>query len=445
MDINAVIQRLEQRDPHDTHFRQAAKGLLGSLDGYLKDHPEIADSALLERLLEPERTVIFRVTWVDDHGATRVNRGYRVQMNGALGPYKGGLRFHPSVNLDILRFLALEQTIKNALTGLPLGAGKGGSDFDPKGRSDGEIMRFCQAFMSELYRHIGPDIDVPAGDMGVGTREVGYLFGMYRKLSGTFSGTLTGKGPTFGGSALRPEATGYGLVYFAQQALRCQDDTLEGKAVAVSGAGSVARHAALKAIEMGARVVTLSDSRGLIHRQQGFDAEQVGELARIKANGGGVADLAGQATGVSYHENEKPWARACDVALPCATQNELDQHDARALVKGGCRWLLEGANMPCTAGAVAVVREAGLGYAPGKAANAGGVAVSGLEMSQNSLREYWSASEVDRRLYGLMENIHRQCVEHGGGDHGGPPDYETGAAVAGFSRVAEAMRGQGIL
>ncbi len=443
MDISALLKEIEHRDPHHTHFQQAAESLLNSVSGYLDQHPELQTQGLLARLLEPERVIRFRVPWVDDQGQVRVNRAYRVQMNGALGPYKGGLRFHPSVNLDVLSFLALEQTIKNALTGLPLGAGKGGADFDPKGRSDAEIMRFCQALMAEFHHHMGPDIDVPAGDMGVGMREVGYLFGMYRKLSRSFGGAFTGKSPDFGGSMLRPEATGYGVIYFLQSMLAHQDDNLSGKTVAVSGAGNVARHAAAKAIEEGAIVVTLSDSRGTVHAGQGLDEKHLEAVARIKADGGGLDRLADEFDDVDHYQGGRPWRFDCEVALPCATENELDEDDARRLVDNGCRWLAEGANMPCTSAAVAVFKDSGVFYAPGKAANAGGVAVSGLEMSQNSRRESWSASEVDRRLRDIMERIHRRCLENGG--EGARPDYLTGASVAGFQRVARAMQGQGII
>ena len=443
MDISALLQEIKRRDPHHVNFQQAAASLLKSVSGYLDEHPELLEQGLLDRLLEPERVLRFRVPWVDDQGRVRVNRAYRVQMNGALGPYKGGLRFHPSVNLDVLSFLALEQTIKNALTGLSLGAGKGGADFNPKGRSDAEIMRFCQAFMVEFHRHMGPDTDVPAGDMGVGMREVGYLFGMYRKLSGSFNGAFTGKSLDFGGSVLRPEATGYGLIYFLQSMLAQQDETLAGKTVAVSGAGNVARHAFAKALDEGATVVTLSDSKGTVFAEQGLTKAHLEAVGDIKADGGGLDQLAERFDGIRYHADSRPWGFPCDVALPCATENELNEADARQLVNNGCRWVAEGANMPCTAEAVSVLRDNRVIYAPGKAANAGGVAVSGLEMSQNSRRESWSAEEVDRRLRAIMERIHGRCLEHGG-DHR-QPDYLTGASVAGFQRVARAMRGQGVL
>ncbi len=443
MDISALLKDIEQRDPHHTYFQQAAASLLHSVSGYLEQHPEMQEQGLLARLLEPERVIRFRVPWVDDRGRVQVNRAYRVQMNGALGPYKGGLRFHPSVNLDVLSFLALEQTIKNALTGLPLGGGKGGADFDPKGRSDAEIMRFCQAFMAEFHHHMGPDIDVPAGDMGVGMREVGYLFGMHRKLSRSFGGSFTGKSLDFGGSVLRPEATGYGLVYFLQSMLAHQDDSLSGKTVAVSGAGNVARHAVAKALEEGASVVTLSDSGGTVYAEQGLSDTHLEGVARIKADGGGLDRLAERFDDLAYYADQRPWRFPCQVALPCATENELDVNDARQLVDNGCRWVAEGANMPCTAAAVSMLRDNQVLYAPGKAANAGGVAVSGLEMSQNSRRESWSAGEVDRRLRAIMDRIHRRCLDHGG--EGRHPDYLTGASVAGFQRVASAMQGQGII
>lgn len=445
MDISTLLKHVEHRDPHHARFYQAAESLLKSVSGYLDQNPELQEQGLLARLLEPERVIRFRVPWVDDQGQVQVNRAYRVQMNGALGPYKGGLRFHPSVNLDVLSFLALEQTIKNALTGLPLGAGKGGADFDPKGRSDAEIMRFCQAFMAEFHHHMGPDIDVPAGDMGVGMREVGYLFGMYRKLSRSFGGAFTGKSVDFGGSVLRPEATGYGLVYFLQSMLAHQNETLGGKTVAVSGAGNVARHAVAKALLEGATVVTLSDSRGTVHAGDGLNETHLRAVADIKAQGGGLDRVAEQFDDVDYYQGERPWRFPCQVALPCATENELGEDDARQLLKNGCRWLAEGANMPCTAAAVTAFRDqhGGLLYAPGKAANAGGVAVSSLEMSQNSRREFWSVDEVDRRLRDIMARIHSRCLEHGG--DGRRPDYLTGASVAGFQRVASAMQSQGII
>lgn len=444
MDTQAILERIKQRDQHHEHFHQAARSLLDSVAGPLAEQGSaFDDDALMTRLLEPERIMIFRVPWVDDQGHTRVNRGFRVQMNGALGPYKGGLRFHPSVNLDVLSFLALEQTFKNALTGLPLGAGKGGADFDPKGRGDAEIMRFCQAFMTEFHHHMGEDTDVPAGDMGVGPREVGYLFGMYRKLSRTHTGAFTGKQPAFGGSLLRVEATGYGLIYFLGNMLAQGGDRLDGKTVAISGAGNVARHALEKALEQGARVISLSDSQGTVEVRDGFTEAMLEAVAEIKTGGGRMADLVERFDGVRYHEGERPWGLRCDIALPCATQNELDEDDAGRLVDNGCAWVAEGANMPCTAGAVKRLREGGVVFGPGKAANAGGVAVSGLEMGQNSRREFWSEDEVDERLRAIMARIHRRCVAHGG--DGERPDYLVGADLAGYLRVADAMAGQGIL
>jgi glutamate dehydrogenase (NADP+) len=444
MDIDTLIKGLREKDPHQTYFHQAAGGLLEGLGPFLRNHPRYADSSLFARLFEPERVIIFRVPWVDDQGQVRVNRGFRVQMNGSLGPYKGGLRFHPSVNLDVLRFLALEQTIKNALTDLPLGSGKGGADFDPHGRSDGEIMRFCQAFMAELFDHIGSDVDVPAGDIGVGAREIGYLFGMYRKLHRSHdSGAITGKSPVFGGSLLRTEATGYGLVYFLQYMLQERGEALEGRRVAVSGAGNVARYAAEKVLIEGGIVISLSDSRGALHAANGLTREHLETLDRIQAEGGRLHQLPDHHAGLTYQEGIKPWRFSCDIALPCATQNELNEQDARALVDNGCRWVVEGANMPTTTEAVSYLVGHGVGYAPGKAANAGGVAVSGLEMSQNSLRHPWSREEVDRRLHDIMSRIHHKCLEYGG--QGERPDYVQGASVAGFVRVAEAMLRQGVV
>lgn len=442
MDTQSLLKRIKERDPHHEHFQQAAQSLLKSISRPLRKYPDLNDNAVMERLLEPERVITFRVPWMDDQGRPHVNRGFRVQMNGALGPYKGGLRFHPSVNLDVLSFLALEQTLKNALTGLPLGGGKGGSDFDPKGRSDDEIMRFCQAFMTEFHHHMGADTDVPAGDMGVGPREIGYLFGMYRKLGRRHDGGFTGKQLAFGGSLMRVEATGYGVIYFLEHMLANQGERLDKKTVAISGAGNVARHALAKALESGARVVTLSDSQGFVHIKKGFTDKHLDAVAEIKQGGGALGDLADRFKGVRYHKGQSPWDVACDIALPCATQNELGEKDARALVKNGCQWVVEGANMPCSSAAVKALREGGVTFGPGKAANAGGVAVSGLEMSQNSRRESWSAGEVDQRLREIMERVHRRCLEYGGQRK---TDYLVGADMAGYLRVAEAMVGQGIL
>ncbi|GAA5132254.1 NADP-specific glutamate dehydrogenase [Alloalcanivorax gelatiniphagus] len=442
METKTLLKRIKERDPHHEYFQQAAGSLLKSISRPLRNYPDLNDSALMERLLEPERVITFRVPWIDDQGRAHVNRGFRVQMNGALGPYKGGLRFHPSVNLDVLSFLALEQTVKNALTGLPLGGGKGGSDFDPKGRSDDEIMLFCQAFMAEFHHHMGADTDVPAGDMGVGPREIGYLFGMYRKLGRRHDGGFTGKQLAFGGSLMRVEATGYGVIYFLEHMLANQGEKLDGKTVAISGAGNVARHALAKALDSGARVVTLSDSQGFVEVSKGLTAKHLEAVAEIKNGGGRLGELADRFSGVRYHKGKRPWGVRCDIALPCATQNELGEKDADALVDNGCQWLVEGANMPCSAAAVKRLRDGGVVFGPGKAANAGGVAVSGLEMSQNSRRESWSAGEVDQRLREIMERIHRRCVDHGGQRK---TDYLVGADLAGYLRVAEAMAGQGVL
>ncbi len=394
-------------------------------------------------MVEPERVIQFRVSWVDDRGQVRVNRGFRVQMNSAIGPYKGGLRFHPSVNLGVLKFLAFEQVLKNSLTSLPMGGGKGGSDFDPKGRSDDEVMRFCQVFMSELFRHIGPDLDVPAGDIGVGSREIGFLFGMYKKLRNEFSGTLTGKGLSFGGSLIRPEATGYGLIYFAQEMLATQGRSLEGLRVAISGSGNVAQYAAERAMSVGGQVVSFSDSNGSVYNPKGFTKDQLQLLMEIKnVRRGRIKEFA-EETGQQYLPGERPWQFPCDVALPCATQNEIDERDARALLKNGCFCVAEGANMPSTLNAVKVFQEAQILYAPGKASNAGGVAVSGLEMSQNSMRQAWSREEVDSRLQEIMKGIHASCVRYG--RKGGITDYVAGANIAGFVKVADAMIAQGIV
>jgi len=445
-DLDAFLARLHSRDPHEPEFHQAVREVLASLWPFVARHPAYGREALLERLVEPERTVMFRVPWVDDRGAVQVNRGYRVQMSGAIGPYKGGLRFHPSVNLSVLKFLAFEQLFKNALTTLPLGAGKGGSDFDPKGKSDAETMRFCHAFMAELYRHIGPDTDVPAGDIGVGAREIGYLFGAYRKLTGRFDAVLTGKGTAYGGSLMRPEATGYGLVYFAREMLHTRRHDFEGQRVAVSGSGNVAQYAIYKAMEMGARVVTVSDSGGTVHIPQGMNAEKWRALIELKQERRGRIRELAERFGLPFLAGARPWRVACDIALPCATQNELDEEDARALVANGCMCVAEGANMPSTLGALRVFAEAGILYAPGKAANAGGVAVSGLEMSQNAQRLAWSAAELDQRLQTIMRSIHATCVEHGEGKgRDGAVSYADGANIAGFVKVADAMIAQGIV
>ncbi|MDP2228741.1 MAG: NADP-specific glutamate dehydrogenase [Moraxellaceae bacterium] len=438
-----LLEQVRRRDPDQPEFRQAVEEVLMSLRPFLDAHPQYRVQGLIERMLEPERVIQFRVAWVDDANSVRVNRGFRVQMNSAIGPYKGGLRFHPSVNLGVLKFLAFEQTFKNALTTLPMGGGKGGADFDPHGRSDGEVMRFCQAFMGELYRHIGPDLDVPAGDIGVGAREVGYLFGMYRKLANEFTGTFTGKAPAFGGSLLRPEATGYGALYFLEEMLKTRGLALDGLRIALSGSGNVAQHAARKAMSMGARVVSLSDSGGSLHCADGLTLEQWDYLQQLKnVRRGRLAEMA-EAFHLPFVAGARPWHIPCDVALPCSTQNELDAGDARTLLSNGCLAVAEGANMPCTLEAVHLFQAAGILFAPGKAVNAGGVSVSGLEMSQNAMRQYWSAAEVDVKLHGIMIGIHNACVQHG--SHAGGVDYVAGANIAGFIKVADAMLAQGVI
>ncbi|MFA7665660.1 MAG: NADP-specific glutamate dehydrogenase [Burkholderiaceae bacterium] len=440
------LERLKARDPAQPEFHQAVKEVFESIWPFIEANPKYRRDALLERLAEPERVVMFRVPWVDDRGQVHVNRGFRVQMNSAIGPYKGGIRFHPSVNLSILKFLAFEQTFKNSLTTLPMGGGKGGADFDPKGRSDNEVMRFCQSFMAELHRHIGADVDVPAGDIGVGGREVGYMFGMYKKLEGRFSSVLTGKGIPFGGSLIRPEATGYGTVYFAEDMLKRRNESLEGMRVIVSGSGNVAQYAAQKAMHLGARVIALSDSTGTVHIPCGLTDEDWLALVELKeVRRGRIADFA-QEHGYTYLPEHTPWHIPCDIALPCATQNEISADDARMLVKNGCYCVAEGANMPATLDAVQVFREACVLFAPGKAANAGGVTVSGLEMSQNALRLSWTREEVDRRLRAIMSSIHAACLEHGQGKgRDGSVDYVAGANIAGFVKVADAMIAQGVV
>ena len=442
--IETVLAAVRQRDPQQHEFHQAVGEVLESLGPWLRDHGQrYLDAGVLERIVEPERAIVFRVAWVDDAGRVQVNRGMRVQMNGAIGPYKGGLRFHPTVTLSVLKFLAFEQVFKNSLTGLALGGGKGGADFDPKGKSEGEVMRFCQSFMTELARHVGADIDVPAGDIGVGGREIGYLFGQYRRLSRRYEGVLTGKGPGWGGSPLRPEATGYGLVYFVRQLLAARDEGLEGKRVAISGSGNVALHAAEKALAFGAKVVTLSDSQGFIHDPAGLDDEKLAWLKQLKQVRRGRIREYAEAFPAEFHAGAKPWGVAADIALPCATQNELGADEAGMLIEHGCRAVGEGANMPCTAEAVARFQASGVGFAPGKAANAGGVAVSGLEMAQNSQRETWSREQVDTRLQAIMTEIHEACCRYGRREDGGV-DYVVGANVAGFIRVADAMLAQGV-
>jgi glutamate dehydrogenase (NADP+) len=439
--LEAFLAGVERRDPGQPEFLQSVHEVLDSVWPLLGSEARYAQPGLLERLIEPERVVQFRVAWVDDRGTTRVNRAWRVQHSSALGPYKGGLRFHPSVNLSVLKFLAFEQTLKNALTTLPMGGGKGGADFDPKDKSDAEVMRFCQALMSELHRHLGPDTDVPAGDIGVGEREIGFLSGMMKKLTNSAACVFTGKGLASGGSLVRPEATGYGLVYFAQEMLARRSLGFEGMRVAVSGSGNVALHAVEKAMQIGALVVSVSDSGGAAWDPEGFNKEKLAGLLEIKNRRGRVEEFA-RAFRLRFEPLARPWRFPADIALPCATQNELDGADARALVASGVRCVAEGANMPSTPEAIRAFQEAGVLFAPGKAANAGGVAVSGLEMSQNAMRLSWTREEVERRLQDIMRGIHETCVHHG--EAGGVVDYVRGANIAGFVRVADAMLEQGV-
>jgi glutamate dehydrogenase (NADP+) len=437
------LARVERRDPGQPEFLQAVKEVTASLWPFLERHPEYARDGLLERLVEPERAIQFRVSWVDDRGQVQVNRAFRVQHSSAIGPFKGGMRFHPSVNLSILKFLAFEQTFKNALTTLPMGGGKGGSDFDPKGKSDGEVMRFCQALMFELYRHLGPDTDVPAGDIGVGAREVGYMAGMMKKLSNQADCVFTGKGMSYGGSLMRPEATGYGTVYFVEQMLHHAHRETHGARTLVSGSGNVAQFAAIKVNELGGSVLTFSDSDGTLYARDGFDADAIGQVAQLKNERRGRLAELGEDRRFEYLPGKRPWHIPAEIALPCATQNELDGEDARTLVKNGVICVAEGANMPSTLDAVDVFLEAGTLYAPGKASNAGGVATSGLEMSQNSLRLSWHHAEVDERLHAIMKDIHGHCVRHGK-RRDGSVNYVDGANIAGFVKVADAILAQGV-
>jgi glutamate dehydrogenase (NADP+) len=443
--MDGFLQLVAARNPGEPEFHQAVREVVESVWPVIERTPRYQSGRILERVVEPERVLIFRVPWVDDRGDIHVNRGFRVEMSSALGPYKGGLRFHPSVNLSILKFLAFEQVFKNSLTTLPMGGGKGGSDFDPKGKSDGEVMRFCQSFMAELWRHIGPNTDVPAGDIGVGGREIGYLFGMYKKLANEFTGVLTGKGSTWGGSLIRPEATGYGAVYFIQAMLAVRGEQLGGKRVAVSGSGNVAQFAVEKLLQLGARVLTLSDSGGTIVDRDGIDAAKLAWVMELKNDRRGrISEYVDRWPGAEYLAGERPWSVACDVALPCATENEINALDADMLLAGGCICVAEGANMPSEPGAVERFRAARILFAPGKAANAGGVAVSGLEMTQNAMRLRWTREEVDERLHILMQEIHRTCVKHG--RHAdGHVDYVDGANIGGFMKVADAMLDQGVV
>ena len=440
----SFLSHVALRNPGQPEFLQAVTEVMESLWPFIAQHPRYAEHGLLERLVEPERVVMFRVSWVDDHGAVQVNRGYRIQHSMAIGPYKGGLRFHPSVNLSVLKFLAFEQTFKNALTTLPMGGGKGGSDFDPKGKSPAEVMRFCQAFVTELYRHVGPDTDVPAGDIGVGGREVGFMAGMYKKLANNAASVFTGKGLSFGGSLIRPEATGYGTVYFAQEMLKTRGRSFDGLRVSVSGSGNVAQYAVEKAMQLGAKVITVSDSSGTIVDEEGFTPEKLAILMDVKNHlYGRVSDYAAR-TGVKFEAGVRPWHVKVDVALPCATQNELDENDAKTLIHNGVVCVAEGANMPSTIEAAKAFEAAGVLYAPGKASNAGGVATSGLEMSQNAARLSWPREEVDARLLQIMQGIHAACM-HYGKHADGSVSYIDGANIAGFVKVADAMLAQGVV
>ncbi len=443
--INAFMKEIEERNGHESEFMQAVQEVAETVIPYIVSQKIYHGKNVLMRMVEPERAITFRVSWVDDQGEIMVNRGYRIQMNSAIGPYKGGLRFHPTVNMSILKFLAFEQVFKNSLTTLPMGGGKGGSDFDPKGKSDNEIMRFCQSFMSELYRHIGPNTDVPAGDIGVGGREIGYLYGMYKRLKNEFTGVLTGKGISWGGSLIRPEATGYGTVYFADNMLKTRNDSLKGKTVLVSGSGNVAQYATEKANHLGAKVVTLSDSSGYILDTEGIDAEKLAFVMDLKnVKRGRISEYVKQYPSAKFVKGQTPWNEKCDIAMPCATQNELNGDDAKALLSNGCFVISEGANMPSNLDAVHTFIEAKILYAPGKASNAGGVATSGLEMSQNSLRLNWTREEVDGKLKDIMTDIHDSCIKYGK-DEDGYIDYVKGANIAGFVKVADAMLAQGVV
>lgn len=443
--IKDFVNGVASKNPNEPEFLQAVLEVAETVIPFIEQNKKYQNQMLLERMVEADRIIIFRVAWIDDKGQTQVNRGFRIQMNSAIGPYKGGLRFHPTVNLSVLKFLAFEQTFKNSLTTLPMGGGKGGSDFDPKGKSDIEVMRFCQAFMTELCKHIGSDTDVPAGDIGVGAREVGYLFGQYKKIRNEFTGVLTGKGISFGGSLIRPEATGYGTVYFAQSMLATKGSDLKDKIVAVSGSGNVAQYAVEKATQLGAKVITMSDSDGYIYDSDGFDAEKLAHVMYLKNElRTRISEYVTKYPNAKYYPDAKPWEQKCDIALPCATQNELDAESARALVANGCICVAEGANMPSTYEAVVVFHDAKILFAPGKASNAGGVATSGLEMSQNSLRLSWTAEEVDEKLKAIMLNIHAACVQYGA-DEDGYIDYVKGANIAGFVKVADAMLAQGVV
>ena len=441
--IDSFLEKIKKDNNGEVEFHQAVHEVVGSIWSYLQNNPQYFHSSILERMVEPERVIIFRVPWRNDLGETKVNRGYRVEFNSSLGPYKGGLRFHPSVNLSILKFLGFEQVFKNSLTTLPMGGGKGGSDFDPKGKTDNEVMSFCQSFMTELYRHIGADTDVPAGDIGVGAREIGYMFGQYKRIKNEFTGVLTGKGLNWGGSLIRPEATGYGCVYFAEEMLNESDNSFDGKIAAVSGSGNVAQFATEKATELGAKVVTLSDSSGTIYDEDGIDQDKLSWIMDLKNNKRGRIKEYADEFGCVYMEGSKPWSVKCDIALPCATQNEIDGNDSKILIDNGVSVVSEGANMPCNPEAVENFVANDVLFAPGKAANAGGVATSGLEMTQNSMRLNWSREEVDSRLRVIMKDIHKACVHYGSNE--GKINYVKGANIAGFIKVADAMLDQGVV
>ena len=441
--IEEFMAKVIEKNPGETEFHQAVREVVESVMPYIEKNPKYQEAKILERIVEPERVLMFRVPWSDDKGQIQVNRGFRIEMNSAIGPYKGGLRFHPSVNLGILKFLAFEQVFKNSLTTLPMGGGKGGSDFDPKGKSDNEVMRFCQSFMTELQRHIGPDTDVPAGDIGVGGREIGYMYGQYKRLRNEFTGVLTGKGLNWGGSLIRSEATGYGCVYFVEEMLKTRGESFKGKVCAVSGSGNVAQYTIEKLIQLGAKVVTLSDSNGFIYDKDGIDKKELACVLELKNVKRGRIKECAKEFKCEYFENERPWKVKCDVAFPSATQNEINEDDAKTLVKNGCIAIGEGANMPTTPEGVEVFQKAKILYAPGKASNAGGVATSGLEMSQNSMRMSWSREEVDRKLHDIMIAIHEQCVKYG--KEGSYVNYVNGANIAGFVKVADAMIDQGLV
>ena len=443
--IDSFIEELMIKDGHEPEFIQAVEEVVETIIPFIENNSKYHNTKILERIVEPERVIQFRVPWVDDSGEPQVNRGYRVEFNSAIGPYKGGLRFHPSVNLSILKFLGFEQIFKNSLTTLPMGGGKGGADFNPKGKSDNEVMKFCQSFMTELSRHIGPNTDVPAGDIGVGGREIGYMFGQYKRLRNEFTGVLTGKGINWGGSLIRPEATGYGVVYFAEKMLNTKGDDFKNKKVAISGSGNVAHFSCEKCIQLGAKVVTLSDSKGYIYDSEGIDQEKLSWIMNLKnVERGRISQYTKKYPNATFHEGEKPWDVSVDLALPCATQNELSEEHAELLVKNGCIAIVEGANMPCTPEAISVFIDKKILFSPGKASNAGGVATSGLEMSQNSLRYNWTREEVDSKLHNIMLEIHQQCVKYGK-QSDGYIDYVKGANIAGFVKVADAMIDQGMV